>query len=116
MYEYFAKITRVIDGDTIIADVSLGFGLTQNMKFRIIAENNKYFDTPETWRPKSEAEREHGEKANIRARELLEGKTFRIKSIKKGKYRYLCKIILENGSDYADLMISEGFQKKESYD
>lgn len=115
MYEYLATITRVIDGDTIEATVELGFGITQNMKFRVIADTHEYFDTPETWRPKSEEEAAHGELAKTRAIELLEGKTLRISSVKKGKYRYLCKIKLENGIDYADTMVNEGFQKRNEY-
>jgi len=114
-YTYYVKVERVVDGDTIDAKVFMGFGLTQLIRFRLIAENHDYFDTPESWRPKTEAEREHGEAATARAKELLEGKTFLIKSIKRGKYRYVCKIVLEDGSDYGDNMINEGFLKRDSY-
>lgn len=115
MYEYNALIENVIDGDTVDALVDMGFGLTMMVRFRLLAENHEYFDTPESWRPTTEAEREHGEQAKARATELLLGKTFKIKSIKKGKYRYVCNIVLEDGSDYGDKMINEGFQKRDSY-
>lgn len=114
MYDYLAKITRVIDGDTIDTEIELGFGIKTVMRFRVAADD-AYFDTPETWRPKSEAEREHGKAATARAKELLEGKTFKLSSIKKGKYRFVAKIELEDGSDFGTKMINEGFQKKENY-
>ena len=116
MYDYNAYIERVVDGDTVDAVVDLGFGVVMNMRFRVIAENHEYFDTPETYRPKTESERAHGKEASARATELLEGKNVVISSVKKGKYRYLGKILLNNGEDYGDKMINEGFQKRESYE
>lgn len=115
MYQYKAKIIRIVDGDTVEATIDLGFDIKITKKIRVIAESHDYFDTPETWRPKSEAERAHGELANARAVELLENKEVILDSVKDGKYRYVAKIKLENGTDYGDLMINEGFQKKDSY-
>lgn len=66
MYTYDALIVRVVDGDTVDAEVDLGFSLKYNARFRI-----KGLDTPETWRPKSEAERVHGKAATGFATELL---------------------------------------------
>jgi micrococcal nuclease len=115
MYQYKATILRVVDGDTVDVSIDLGFGVIQKTRIRVIAENNDYFDTPETWRPKTEAERKHGEEAKAKAIELLEGKTVILDSVKKGKYRYVGKITLENGEDYGDTMINEGFQKRDGY-
>lgn len=118
MYEYKGKIIRVVDGDTADILIELGFGVSKTERFRIIAANHEYFDTPETWRPKTENERSHGEEANKRATELLENKTIILHSVKKGKYRYLAEIKIEvddNIIDYGDLMIKEGFQKKDNY-
>jgi micrococcal nuclease len=115
MYQYKAYIKRVIDGDTVEAVVDLGFDIKVTKSIRIIAENHDYFDTPETWRPKTESERTHGEQAKQRAIELLEGKSIILDSVKEGKYRYVAKIKLDNNIDYGDLMINEGYQKRDSY-
>jgi micrococcal nuclease len=115
-YIYNATIERVVDGDTIDCLVNLGFNTITTVRFRIISSNADYFDTPETWRPKTEGEKKHGEEAKTRAKELLEGKEIVLKSVKKGKYRYLAEVFLDDGINYADQMISEGFQKRESYE
>lgn len=115
MYKYKAHVIRVVDGDTIEAKIDLGFDIKITKNIRIIAESHNYFDTPETWRPKTEAERTHGEAAKDRAIELLEGKDVVLDSVKEGKYRYVAKIKLDNNVDYGDLMINEGYQKRDDY-
>lgn len=111
MYKYNAKILRVVDGDTVVAEVDLGFSIKRKEKFRI-AE----YDAPESWRPKTQGEREHGNAAKSRATELLTGQEVVISTGKQGKYgRYIAYITLPDGRDYATTMISEGFQKRESY-
>lgn len=115
MYQYKAHIIRVIDGDTAEATIDLGFDVKITKSLRIIAESHPYFDTPETWRPKTEAEKAHGEQAKSRAIELLEGKDVTLDSVKDGKYRYVAKIKLDNNVDYGDLMINEGYQKRDDY-
>lgn len=115
MYQYKAKVLRVLDGDTIEVQIDLGFDIVTNRKIRIIAESHPYFDAPETWRPRNEAEKEHGLLAAKRGEELMLGKTVTLESLKEGKYNYVAKIKLENNVDYGDLMINEGFLKRESY-
>ena len=112
MYTYKATITRVVDGDTFDADVDLGFGIVARHRFRIDG-----IDTPETWRPINENEHAHGEKATARAKELLEGKTLNLVTKKKsGIYgRYSAVVTIEDGRDYATVMIEEGFEKLDSY-
>ena len=114
-YIYNAIVENVVDGDTVDCLVDLGFNATNRIRFRI-KDDEVYFDTPETWRPKTEAEEAHGEAAKARTIELLEGNRVVLKSAKKGKYRYVAEIFLEDGRSYTDLMISEGFQKREKYD
>ena len=111
-YRYKGKVTRVIDADTVDAKIDLGFGLTFQQRFRISS-----FDAPETWRPRNQAEEEHGKKATKRALELLlEKKLIFVTSKIPGIYgRYAAQIFLEDGQDYAQLMIKEGYQKKDSY-
>ena len=113
LYKYRAKIVRVVDADTMDITVDLGFGVTITQRFRI----NDY-DAPETWRPRNEAEKVHGEQATSRAKELLVDKPIIIESSKvPGVYgRYSATIWLEDGRNFSEVMISEGFQKKEVYE
>jgi len=114
MYQYKANVIRVIDGDTIEVEIDLGFDILTKRKIRIIAQNHKYFDTPEIFRPRNESEKTHGLSAKSRAEELLLNKTVILESIKEGKYNYVAKVKIDSG-DYGDIMINEGFLKKESY-
>lgn len=110
MYEYKAKITRVVDGDTVDATLDLGFGITFKMRLRIDG-----FDAPETWRPSCEEELKHGLQATHRANELLLGKDVVVKTSKLGIYgRYGASITIPEG-DYATVMITEGLQKLDEY-
>lgn len=43
------------------------------------------------------------------------GKTVILDSVKTGKFNYVGKIKLENNVDYGDLMINEGFLKRDEY-
>jgi len=112
LYQYKGKIVRVVDADTFDASLDLGFGISIEQRFRV----NDY-DAPETWRPRNEAENIHGKAATARAIELLMGKDLLFESTKvPGIYgRFGATIWLEDGSDYAQVMISEGFSKKEKY-
>ena len=112
LYQYKAKIIRVVDADTVDADVDVGFGLTMRQRFRL----NDY-DAPETFRPRNEAEKIHGKKATERAIELLIDKDILLKSTKvAGIYgRFGADIWLEDGRNFVEVMISEGYEKKENY-
>lgn len=112
MYTYSALITRVIDGDTVEADLDLGFSLKYKARFRI-----EHFDAPEIWRPTTESEKSHGESAAMFATELLLNKKVTINTEPfVGIYgRYSAHITLQDGSDFATVMISAGFQKRSDY-
>lgn len=107
-------VTRVVDADTYDITVDLGFDISQNTRFRLVALGRD-FDAPETWRPQYESERIHGEAANTLARELVEGKQVIIKSVRRGKYRYVATIFFEDDDgivrDLAEVLIDNGFQK-----
>lgn len=126
LYVYKAVCTRVIDGDTIDCSVDLGFGIYSTMRFRL--EN---IDTAETWRPKTEAERAHGEEAKLWLANKIEGEEVTIKTDKDkhGKYRWLCSVYDYTG-DTDDIlaaivtgvkislneeMVQLGFEKRSSY-
>lgn len=109
-YIYNAQLNRVVDGDTMDVTLDFGLGVKMDVRLRI-----KDFDAPETWRPKTESEREHGKKATQRAIELLSG-SFKVKAYGWAVYnRVEADIILEDGRDFASIMKSEGFSKRSTY-
>lgn len=68
MYEYRAKVLKVIDGDTVDVDIDLGFGIVlKNERVRIIG-----IDTPES-RTRDKVEKLFGLAAKKRVKELLKG-------------------------------------------
>lgn len=117
LYTYKGEVFNVVDGDTVDAKLDLGFGITMNQRFRIID-----LDTPEIFRPRNEAEKQHGREAKLRAQDLLQHGPVSYNLIfhtskKPGIYgRYAAKITLADDRDFAEVMVSEGYSKKESYD
>lgn len=51
MYEYKAKLIKVVDGDTADFAIDVGFKMTTQQRIRL-----KGIDTPETWRRKKDSE------------------------------------------------------------
>jgi len=111
-YRYKGVVDRVVDGDTVDATIDVGFGTFTKQRLRI-----DDYDAPESWRPRNEAEKIHGEAAKERARELLEAKTVIFTTSKAvGIYgRYGASIELVDGTKFRDVMISEGFEKRDEY-
>lgn len=94
MYTYRAKVTRVVDGDTVDVNVDLGFGTFSKQRFRL-AE----IDAPETFRRKKDSEEY---KAGMKSKNWLEEKVkdqnliVKTEKDKKGAYgRYIVHIFLE---------------------
>ena len=86
MYEYECKIVRVIDGDSIVVDIDLGFGLW------IHGESIRLFgvDCPEC-RSRDKEEKAAGIAAKKFVERFLQvGQTYTLKTQDKGKFgRYL---------------------------
>jgi micrococcal nuclease len=86
MYEYECKIVRVVDGDTIDVDISLGFGLW------IHGESIRLFgvDCPEC-RSRDKEEKAAGLAAKRFVERFLQvGETYTLNTQSKGKFgRYL---------------------------
>ena len=106
MYEYKAKIVRVIDGDTVDIDIDLGFGvMIVNERVRIMG-----IDTPES-RTKDNVEKLFGLASKVRLKELL-GKGAKLVCKEydaKGKFgRILGDFELEDGRLVTDILIGEG--------
>lgn len=112
MYEYHATVTNVVDGDTYDVIVDLGFKITMGIRVRL-----KNIDTPETWRPKTEAERAHGVEASDFVEDLIFGEDVTVRTHKLGIYgRYSADVILSDGRDLATLIKEAGLEKKDSYE
>lgn len=89
MYEYKATITSVYDGDTVTAQVDLGFSIGFKTKFRLAR-----IDTPEL----RGSEREQGLIVRDLVREKILGKEVTVKTNKDktGKFgRYIAEIIID---------------------
>ena len=119
LYWYKGKCTNVVDGDTIDAEIYLGFTASVKVRLRIYQDKKGvYFDTPESRKYKGVNEKhlQHGLEAKKRATELLLGQEIYIRSYKEGSFRWLGEIWLIDGQSYAEIMINEGFLKKEKYE
>lgn len=112
MYEYNAKIISVYDGDTVTAEVDLGFNVTITEKFRLVRIN-----APEV----RGEEREDGLKSRDRLRELILNKNVIIKTLKdrKGKYgRYLAEIYINQDDETTnvnDWLVTENLAEYKEY-
>lgn len=112
MYQYNAKIISVYDGDTVTAEVDLGFNVTITEKFRLVRIN-----APEV----RGEEREDGLKSRDRLRELILNKNVIIKTLKdrKGKYgRYLAEIYInqdDKSTNVNDWLVIENLAEYKEY-
>jgi micrococcal nuclease len=110
MYEYRAKVNRVVDGDTVDIDIELGFDIVlTGQRVRIMG-----IDTPES-RTSDNVEKVFGLAAKNRLKELL-GKTAILKTQiekdgddAKGKFgRILADFVAPDGRMVTEIMIEEG--------
>lgn len=102
MYEYKAKVVRVLDADTIDVSIDLGFDVWINQRVRLIGIN-----TPEK-------NTEFGKQASDYVKELLPvGHMILLKSEqdKREKFgRYLAKVyFLTSQESVNDILIQKGF-------
>lgn len=104
-FVYNARVVSVYDGDTLRADVDLGFGVwVSNQAIRLLG-----IDTPEM----RGEEAEEGKKVRDWLRRQVQGKTIVLRTQKdsKGKYgRWLGEIWIDDRCINDDL-ISQGFGK-----
>jgi micrococcal nuclease len=113
MYEYRAKVIRVVDGDTIDVDVDLGMKVHVVERLRIAG-----IDAPETYGVKREsAEYIAGSAARQFLIDLIEGKDVVIKTMKDAteKYgRYLADVYIHD-VDVATLLVEAGHAVRVEY-
>lgn len=104
MWEYNAKVLRVIDGDTIEADIDLGFNMHYIAKIRLAGINAPEMRTPQ------------GPPAKTRLTEILTDypalviTTVLNKEFEK--YGRVLGTIITNGVNVNQQMITEGFAVK----
>ena len=108
MYTYKAKVIRVIDGETIDAEIDLGFNVMIRQRIRLYG-----IDTPES-RTRDLEEKERGLAAKQRLIELLP-KEIVVETIlnKRGKYGRvlgILHVIQEDGTkmNINETLVSEG--------
>ena len=106
MYTYRAKVNRIIDGDSIVLDLDLGFDTwINNQSVRLVG-----VDAPES-RTRDLVEKQFGNLAKERVNELLEiGSYVIVKTYKdkEGKFgRILGEIVTNEEININDLLIEE---------
>ena len=109
MYEYKAKLIKVVDGDTVDAMIDCGFSVFRKERIRLEGIN-----APES-RTRDKKEKKRGLAAKARLKELIkEGKNqfiVRTSIDKKGKYGRLLGILYQDTSytkDYNQILLEEG--------
>ena len=108
MYEYKVKITRVVDGDTVDAEVDLGFDTFIKDRIRLIG-----LDTPES-RTRNKKEKALGLAAKAYLKELLRKNKgdiiLRTSKEGKGKFgRILGTLLIYDGmTSVNQMLIDEG--------
>lgn len=104
MYEYSCTIIRVLDGDTVEAEIDLGFRILYRQKVRLVSINA----------PELHADR--GLAAKARLEQLVLGKQFvRIQTTihrEFEKYGRVLGLLIADGVDVNATMVAEGFAVK----
>jgi len=103
-----AKVTRVVDGDTIKVLIN-----NKEDTVRLIG-----IDTPETVDPRKPVQC-FGKEASDKAKEVLTGKTITLESDpsqgEKDKYQRLLRYVFLNDLNFNKFMISEGYAHEYTY-
>ena len=119
MFEYRVNITRLVDGDTVDAELDLGFNIIYKERIRLMG-----IDTPES-RTRNKVEKKLGLKSKARLKELISENKGNIilKTSKEGKGKFgriLGTLLLTVGDkefsvnefSINDIMIDEGHARE----
>ena len=82
MFEYYAKLNRVVDGDTIDVEVDLGFDIWHKARVRMMG-----IDTPKS-RTRNLEEKALGLASKARLKELLKDRKVKLETSKEGKGKF----------------------------
>lgn len=100
MYEYYTKIDKVVDGDTVDVFIDLGFSVWHKERIRLAGVDTAEKNTP------------LGKALKAYMKELLEGKTVRLQVTKPDKYgRYLGTVFLNSTESINDQLTKNGLAK-----
>ena len=108
MFEYKVKITRVVDGDTVDADIDLGFDIIYRDRIRLMG-----IDTPES-RTSNKQEKILGKASKEKLKELCTSNkgniVLRTSKEGKGKFGRILGYLFTEGSNvlYNDILVTEG--------
>lgn len=105
MYEYNAKVLRVIDGDTIDVEIDVGFSIFIKNRLRL-----EGIDAPET-RTRDLVEKKEGLKAKQRLIELIEGKEVIIRTTKDEKYGRILATVYLDGVNICQQLLDENLAR-----
>jgi micrococcal nuclease len=102
MYDYGCTVTRVIDGDTVEAEVDLGFHLQQRMTIRLLGIN-----APEMTGPT----KEQGQAAKTHLAALMGSKRLTLHTLldKTEKYGRVLGTFYDGLTDLNQQMVADGF-------
>ena len=114
MYEYKIKVTRVVDGDTVDAELDLGFNIIYKERIRLMG-----IDTPES-RTRNKVEKKLGLKSKARLKELISEHKGNIilRTSKEGKGKFGrilgSLVVADNGVEVNlnDILIAEGHARE----
>tara|TARA_X000000950_G_scaffold81107_2_gene101947 strand:+ start:15504 stop:15833 length:330 start_codon:yes stop_codon:yes gene_type:complete len=107
MYEYNAKLTKIVDGDTIDVEIDLGFSIWHKARVRMVGIN-----APET-RTRDLEEKKLGLKAKARLKELLSKEIIlKTQLDKKGKFGRVLGEIFVNKTNINKQLLKEGVVRK----
>jgi len=103
IYVYYAKVIKVLDGDSIVVDLDLGFNMSLRTSIRLYGLNTEELSSGDI------DNRCLAVKSKEVVREIcIPGRKIMVRTYKPGKYgRWLATIILDSGS-VNDFLISSG--------
>lgn len=116
MYQYMAKVDKIVDGDTIDVVIDLGFKITTHQRIRLARIN-----TPETYNVKKDSEEyKKGMEAKQFVEQRLAANNFEIKleteKVTEKYGRYIGTIWLADSElTLNDELVSKGFAKYVEY-
>lgn len=100
MYQYKAVVDRVVDGDTLIMLVDVGFSITVKEKFRL-----NYINAPEL-------STKEGQDVKQIMISKLQGKTVQISSEGKDKYGRWLAVIYLDGANINQWLLDNAYAVK----
>ena len=111
---YKALVVRVVDGDTFECLIDTGFDIKLREMVRLLG-----VDTPETYRPRNDAEAAHGQAATKFVKDWMEGQQVIIRTHynRQGKYgRVLADVWHPHRQRWlSDELVARDLVKRDSY-